>query len=392
MILLTGCWDREELGQLAIVSALGIDVGSSPGTVLISAQVIRPGETGSGYGQNGSGGGRPFGVITVEGTSLFNAIRKATTLSSRRLYLAHCEVIVLGNEYARQGIRPAVDFIMRDPEFRADTKMLVATGEAREVIHAVTQFEQVPGMELCDMVLVSWANSSIGVARIFDVYTSLLSPSTNPIATWVDTVTTATIDRKVIDSGTPVSPIEGDREKRNRLIGTAIFRDDKLIGHLDLTASRGYRFIMNEIVSGIVLVQAEDGSRVELEIFSTHSKVSAEISPQGPQFMLDIRTTAGVGSVSGAIDVADIDILKELEQVYSQAIEDEVQLALSTAQSLGADIFGFGSVLERKNPKYWREIKDNWQNMFAQITLEVSVEPRIMSYGKITRSPLPKED
>ena len=27
-LLLTGCWDRQELGDLAIVSALGIDVGS----------------------------------------------------------------------------------------------------------------------------------------------------------------------------------------------------------------------------------------------------------------------------------------------------------------------------------------------------------------------------
>ena len=376
----------------SIVSALGIDVGSSPGTVLISVQVIRPGDSGSGGDQGSSGGGRPFGVVTVESSSLFAAIRKATTISSRKLFFGHCDVMVFGQEYAQRGIRPAIDFLMRDTEVRPGAKVLVATGEAREVLHAVTQFERIPGLDLSDLIEVSWATSAIGMARIIDVYNCLLSASTDPVATLVDVVTSATIDRKVGDSGTPVSPVDGDREKRNRLIGTAIFDDDKLIGHLDLTSSRGYRFIIDEVASGIMHVQAQDGSQVELEIFSGQSKVSVELTPQGPQFKAEIRTTAGVGSQSGTVDVTEIDSLMGLEQAYSQAIESEVQLALNQAQSMGVDIFGFGSAIERKNPRYWREAKNDWQEIFQRITLEVTVESRIRSFGVVARPPVPKED
>lgn len=55
--LLSGCWDARELGSLAIVAAVGIDLADKSGKLLITIQIIKPGEVKSGGGGGEGGGG-----------------------------------------------------------------------------------------------------------------------------------------------------------------------------------------------------------------------------------------------------------------------------------------------------------------------------------------------
>jgi spore germination protein KC len=78
--LLTGCWNRKELNELAIAVGLGIDKQGDQ--FRVSVQVVDPGEVST---QKGAGGRAPATLYTSEADTIFEAVRKITTLSPRKI-------------------------------------------------------------------------------------------------------------------------------------------------------------------------------------------------------------------------------------------------------------------------------------------------------------------
>src|SRR4051794_14201842 len=121
---LTGCWDKRELNELAISVALGID--KVDGQYQVTAQVVQPGEVAAKKG--GNGGSAPVTMYQEKGVTTFEAIRKMTTISPRKIYAAHLRIVVFSEELAREGIGEALDLLSRDYELRTDYYLLVAKG------------------------------------------------------------------------------------------------------------------------------------------------------------------------------------------------------------------------------------------------------------------------
>ena len=96
--VLTGCWSKRELNELAICVGLGIDKAEDG--YYVTVQIINPGEL---SGKNRSGRSE---VITsrVKGETIFEALRKLSTVSPRKIYMSHLHQVVFGEELAREGI------------------------------------------------------------------------------------------------------------------------------------------------------------------------------------------------------------------------------------------------------------------------------------------------
>ena len=82
----------------------------------------------------GEGGGRAESVqngesIVSEGNTVFDAIRKLSAYSDRKLNTGHTEFILFGESLARKGILPYLDLLSRHPEFRYNAKLYVVKGD-----------------------------------------------------------------------------------------------------------------------------------------------------------------------------------------------------------------------------------------------------------------------
>ncbi|WP_281890333.1 hypothetical protein [Paenibacillus sp. YYML68] len=121
-IPLTGCWNRKELNDLAIAGGLAIDQADAS-QYKVTVQVVDPSEVAS---RKGGGGRSP--VLTFEATapSVFEAIRKLTTSSPRKIYLSHLRIVVLGQQLAERGIAKPLEFLSRDHEVRSDFFVILA--------------------------------------------------------------------------------------------------------------------------------------------------------------------------------------------------------------------------------------------------------------------------
>ena len=127
-VFFTGCWDRQELNQLAIVSGIGVDPGPTEGEITVVYQVVNPSASSGTLGVSSTM--TPFMTLQTSAKTIYAAIRKSSREISRKLYFGHLQVIVIHSELAeKSGIKDLLDMMYRDPEIREDIPVVIAKGQ-----------------------------------------------------------------------------------------------------------------------------------------------------------------------------------------------------------------------------------------------------------------------
>src|SRR5690606_6395180 len=105
----TGCWNMKELNEIAIIVGMGIDKAGDQ--FEISLQIINPTQIAP---QKGNGDKTPVVLYSEKANSIFEALRKLTKKLPRKANVSQLQMLVIGEELAREGIGPVVDLISRD--------------------------------------------------------------------------------------------------------------------------------------------------------------------------------------------------------------------------------------------------------------------------------------
>lgn len=110
--LLTGCWDREEINDVAFV--IGIAVDKEGEDYRSSLQIALPGQSGA-SGSEGGGGGtsgdKPWFILSNTARTLRGTSLEGQKSLSRRIYYAHRRTILIGEELAREGLPRCLTYL-----------------------------------------------------------------------------------------------------------------------------------------------------------------------------------------------------------------------------------------------------------------------------------------
>lgn len=374
---LSGCWNSKELDELAIVMGYGIDTGTDAGMIDMTAQIAvlqsAPSGGSSSGGDSQSSSGETYWNITRTGTSVFSILRDYTHESSRKLYSPHTQVLIFGEDLAKRGVRDSLDFFMRDHETRTTIWLLVAKDKASDIFSVKTKLSTDPSMNISDLMKAQINTSETPQIKILDFVERLLSDTTSPIAPIV----------KVSTDGSN-SAIE--------VSGTAVFKQDKMVGELDEAQTRGLLWVLGKVESGIVQIDAPGGS-ADIEISSAMSDKSVELSDDGRvKVHVTVTASGNIGSQTGPDTLTTPENVKILEKNFSQRITDEIYTCLDKAKELDADIYGFGDMVYKKYPKQWESMEDNWDETFKNIDFELEVKVAIRGSGRIVKPAYPSEE
>lgn len=374
-----GCWSRRELNELAIEVAIGFD--KSGDKYRITSQVVDPGEVAA---KEGGSGRSP--VITYQTTAdtPFEARRKMTTMSPRKIYSAHIRMVVIGEELARDGIAKFLDFLSRENEHRADFFIVVAKGTSAEnVLKILTPLEKIPANELFDSLKTServWAPTS-GV-RLHDLISDLVSKGKHPVLTGLKV-------RGIQEIGESKKNIEDmDTPTKLQYTGLGVFKNDKLVGWLNETESKGYNYIMDNVKSTVGHIRCPKGGKVVLEVIRSKAVLKGKVKNGEPEADVEIRLEANVGEV----ECKDLDLTKtktifEIEAGSAEKIKEFAETTIKKAQKkYKADIFGFGEAIRRADPKFWKRIEKNWDREFPDLPVHVKVDFKIRRTGTVSQS------
>lgn len=350
VLLLTGCWNRRELNELAIAVGMGIDKQGDQ--FRVSLQVVDPGKASA---KKGAGGGAPATLYTEEADTIFEAIRKITTISPRRMYFSHLRICVIGESMATEGMAKSLDLLSRYHQFRTDFYIVVSKGtSAEDTLKIMTPLDPIPANDLFSSLETSQKNWSPSTTVTLDeLVSALTSEGMQPVLTGLRIVG----NKETGETSGNVQEIAPSA--RLQYSGLAVFRKDRLIGWLNETESRGYNFIRGKVQSSVGFVACPRGGKVVSEIIRTQTTIKGNVYRGEPQVNIKMQVEANVGEVEcNDLDLTQVGTIYDIEKKEEEKIEEIMKMAVRKAQkSYKADIFGFGEAIHRADPRTWKSIK-----------------------------------
>jgi spore germination protein KC len=297
-------------------------------------------------------------------------------------------MIVFGEDAAKEGIQDVLDFFARDHEFRTDFYFIVAKETtANNVLSILTPLDSIPGIEMYDSLKAServWAPTKS--VRIIELVNSIIADGENPVLTGVE------ITGGSANSSSTDALKQSDQIKKLKYTHLGAFKNDKLVGWLNEDESKGYNYICGNIKSTVGHSNYGDKVKITFEVKNAKSEMKASFVNGKPVIDVEINVKQNVGAVEGEFDVSIEENKKILNKIAEKKIKLLCEKVVKKAQNdLKIDIFGFGEVIHRKYPRLWEEIKDDWDNEFEDLRVNIIVKFETKQLGQITKSFFIKE-
>ncbi|OCT12311.1 hypothetical protein A8709_31250 [Paenibacillus pectinilyticus] len=363
LLLLTGCWDRTEINDVALITGAAIDkVDDSH--ILLSVQIFVPRSTpGSGGGSGMSGQSSNVGnqatiVTSAKGENIADALSHIQERLPRTLFWGHAEVFIFSEAVAKDGIRDEIDYLMRAPQPRERAFMFVAKDNARKILENQTFLER-NSSEAMREVAKEKLSLSVTLADLAQMLVDEPGAAALPCIEMLPASSEKNYDRVP----TPIN-------------GTAIFRNGKMVGAIDEFTTRGVLWIRDEIKQAVITVNPPEGNgTVSLRLITSHTKLKPMIRNGKWSIDIQIRTENNALQNSTKYKISsDPQALKTIQMAMNDDIEERVVLALNQIQKgMGADIFDFAGTFHRAYPKQWQQNKANWDEIYPNV--EVTIHP-----------------
>jgi spore germination protein KC len=367
-IFTTSCWNYREVDELSIVAGVAIDKGieSEFQMTVEIVQISSARDT-----------KKTSKTITAEGDTMFDAARNLIALSGKRLYWSHAQVIILSKEVASEGIIRVIEWYNRDSETREEASILISEKvPAREIFYAQGTTEDVKSFVLEEII---GNQGSLSKAPIVDVLKFDIESKTKGISTVLPTINLKEMGGKVIP----------------RVAGTAIIKDDKLIGFLNGDETKDLIFIRDEVKGGVLIEEMQTSIVpifVSLEIFKNKTKVTPIVDNKGIKISLNINTTVAIDEMGGIENFIDDEGRIKLEESAENSLKKRIEALINKVQSeYKADIFGFGAKLRENKIEEWNKVSDNWEEIFKELKVNVKTKVHIKN-SAILSKPLEKSD
>lgn len=377
ILFLSGCWDKRELNELAITVAMGID--KIDDEYLVSVQVAVPSELTS---KGGGPGHSQVLLYKAKGTTVYEAIRQITKSSPRIMYLGHLQMLIIGENLAREGIGDSLDLLARNLEVRWDFYVAIAKDNtAVNILNVQTPLENIPAADMFFTLLNSdktYANTLS--VTLLELLRDLHRTGKQPVLTGVHIIgdPKSGSDKSNIDSIEPAAQIEFD--------GLAIFKKDKLVGWLEEKDTKSFNGITNHINKSVSTISCPNKGKANIEIQHFNSKMKGKLNKGTPEVDINIQVKGNIGAIECELDLMKEETLRKIEKIFEKETKDSLEKTIKKVQKEDVDIFGFGSAIYHDDPKGWKKIEKNWDKEFPNVKVNVSVKLDIELIGSINNS------
>ncbi|MCM3673709.1 Ger(x)C family spore germination protein [Peribacillus simplex] len=377
-IFTSGCWNKRELNEMAIVSAVGIDKNKD-GKIVGTFQIINPGNV-AGALQGGGGTNPPISVYRATGYNVLELDSIATTKLSRDMYFAHANLIVIGEEIARkEGLNDIFDAFERSPEFRATTRIVIARGvKARDIVEALTALDKVSAEKVIKTIETSEKQQGENISiNLQEVIKNLVSTGKEPV------ISGFTVKGNIGEENKMENTQFSDIKANPNAAGIGVFKDGKLIDWLDGDKAKGSMWVMDRIEQTNLFIDWKDKKNaISYHVLRQKTNVGAKLVNGKPKILIKVRAEGDIREVNVPLNLTDTHVLIDLEKKLAKDLKKEMEDAIVRAQKNKSDTFGFGELMHESHPKEWKKIEKNWDNdSFPKLEVDVQVETFIRRTG-----------
>ncbi|NQX64037.1 Ger(x)C family spore germination protein [Paenibacillus qinlingensis] len=366
LVCLTGCWDRMEVNDLGIITAIGVDKNQDNEGVVVSVQVFVPSSNNTSIGgMEGNKAKSPVSiVVSAAGVNMSDANQRLQEKLSRKLFWGHASTIVFGEELARYSLEDPLAFLRRHPGPRGRSLIFVCQGNAVDMLSANPVLERDTSEELREM-----SNLHTGLYVTLLKLHNLLESDSKSYAL-------------------PYTKMYTSQKQKNKAIyvyGSALLKKNQMVGLLDDSSTRGFMWLTNTIKSALITVDFnQNQGKVSVDVFHSHSSIEPFI--EGENLSVKVKTLIECNVVE---NTTKLNMLEEksaniVESKIAKILEERILSVVTQSQNeFHVDALGFATAFHRKYPQQWKILGPKWDTLFPQIIVSVETDINLERTGFI---------
>lgn len=412
-ITFTGCWNYRGLNDVSIVTGMALDIDSESGQYILTVEIID-------LTKSSKTTGAVAKVIESQGSTVFDAVRNAKMKLINKLYFGNAQVLVLSQEVIEKaGVDDTLNMLMRDVEPRETINLIVSQGKtAKELFTAKAADDPVVAFAMRFIINEDHkVTSTVSDIQLYQAYNILHCGSKADLVLPVfhkavkdEEASTGSdgtaaegreqspdkeegMGQEGSDQGGATASSKGEDKSVSEGVieadGNAVFRGETLVGFLTPEESRNFLFVIDEVRGGILAYNdvGDNIRSISLEVYVSKTKVGYTYSDNKLKMKVDISLRVSLNEIMGQLDVRDTHTIQQLEKIASSRLSQSVAGTIEKVQKeFGADIFRFGKTVHDKNPKLWKQLEGDWENIFRNLEVEINTDITIRNTGLINRS------
>lgn len=328
ILFLPSCLPSTQLGERAIVEAVGID--KNEGMFTVSIQYYNLENTNLKSSQNPS--------VTHSAKTISEAIEGINAKISKRLYFGHNNFIAVGKSAAENDIEDVLEYFDLNPETKSDICIFV-TENAQKIISFEDEKNSLSPLSILKVIEKSVENGSGCDYKMYTVIESNKSATSSFVL--------------------PIGKISDD--KLFEIGGAYLFKNGVLVDNLNKEETRGLQWYRGKISDFLFSTDEYDievtGCRTTLETYALDElpafKIKVSVELKRPTVILDNE--------------------EQTKEAISSQITREIKKVISAAfTNHKCDIFQFSKYLKVKSPKFLQKTPQWYASPSANIEVEVS--------------------
>lgn len=359
-LLLSGCSasgsifaNYREIEQLQLVQTLGLDGDDRELTLTVA----------TGKPLDGS---KPT-VISRTARGLVQAITGIQDYSaSEQIFFPHVQYILLGEDYAKNGLRDILDYVERDVRLRTGTELFVLRAATARELMTGTGDEQYTVTAILDSVRrdVNYRGDS----HVFTLRETARSLGENGAAL-ICAVRAVNIEGSVFLTEPGLTAVPD---------GYGVLKDGKLAGYISARNAEGASLLLDTLGTAVISLNDSAGDTVTLETTGSSASLRPIWTAEGKLDHIEVK--AGLRAAVSEPDsrqkmLESREYTRLLEEALAGDMEKRVLSVLDTSSRLDADFLGLGSTLNRDNWRNYAALPEDWlRSAEFRVTVEAEID------------------
>ena len=370
-VTLTGCGGYEELNNLSIVTAVAFDKTDDEYELSFLIANSPKAQTSAKEGE------AKTTVYTGKGKTIAEASKDIEQIVPKQVYLGHINVVVISEDIAKDGFLKIADWLLRNPQTRKKFYLLQAKDEkAKNILKIVSPLESFPSQSIATLIESNSETKSIATSITYSNFISqILEKGYDPV------LPSITINGSVKE-GSNEKNLETTEPESYLVLGPlAIYKGDKLEGFSTTKESWAINVLKGDSkeINYNVKYQNENIS-IETSSLKSNIKIIDEKN-------IEI-TISGVGdiyNINNKIDIQDYKEINKIEKTWMKSLKNDLSKVIKKVQNkYKADIFGFGNLIYKNNPKTWKKLEKDWNSKyFPKLNVKIKTNLKIEATGSL---------
>lgn len=330
LLCCSGCWDRKEINQLAIVNIGAVDLDSkNKKKINVYLQVINP------MGVSAKGGGSSkAAVYTYRFDEMSPGLvqEASSTAMPRRLFADHMQCYILSERIARtENMLQVINYFERDPARRTSITFLIADSPLPIVLNSFTPLETVPGRflrSLMEQQSIEFGSTNF-ILRVKDVIEGIPKhqPTIVPILHYNGSEPSSSTSR--------LEEIDAVNNGLSIKDGAVIYRA-KMVGRIDR------EMFITDMILNRKIVQAMDSlvvSGAKVDVLATKFKVKRNWDRAANRLLIDIHANLRI-ILNDQQEEMTTQNLHKVEQAFNDSFLEKAREVVKHANKTGWDLLG----------------------------------------------------